>query len=96
MIHYTCDQCRCGLDAEHLRYVVRIEAHLALDACGLDAPDSDDDVAEIAELLTRTESEPGESLEDELHMRRRFDLCEACYRTFARAPWASPVGHAPR
>ena len=88
MIHFTCDRCKRVLDHEEdLRYVVKIEACAAMEACDVDDPEDDrDHLLEIHEILERSDLESGNCVGDDIYQKMRFDLCPECYRKFARNP----------
>jgi hypothetical protein len=90
MIQYSCDRCKCSIDAEEdLRYVVKMEVHATMDSPGCEESDLDrDNLLEIHEILERLEDSESEAIADDVYQRRRFDLCADCYRKFM----ASPVG----
>jgi hypothetical protein len=87
MIHYDCDFCKRVLDAEDLRYIVRMEVYAALDNTEADDSDNDRDhlqeIEDILEQLDATgEAPPG----DEVYQQLRFDLCAECRKKFLSDP----------
>lgn len=80
MIHYSCDRCRRLIETEDdLRYVVRLEIQAKF---GVD--EDTDDLPE--ELLERQEDVNDPFIDEETFSRRRFDLCNECYREYIRNP----------
>jgi hypothetical protein len=88
MIHYSCDRCKRVLDpADDLRYVVNMEIQAAMDPLDVDEPDDDrDHLLEIQEILERLEDADNDLIGDDIHQKRRFDLCPDCYRKFIKDP----------
>ena len=88
MIHFTCDRCKRVIDPEQeLRYVVRMEIEAVMDPIHENEPQDDrDHLLEIDEILERVETE--EAATDEVHHKRRYDLCPHCYRKFSANPLA--------
>ena len=88
MIHFTCDRCKRVIDPEQeLRYVVRMEIEAVMDPIHENEPQDDrDHLLEIDEILERVEAE--EVAAEEVHHKRRYDLCPQCYRKFAANPLA--------
>jgi hypothetical protein len=93
MGQFHCDRCGKGLLVDHdVRYEVRIEVKAGFDPPELTRDDLDRDwAAEIRKLLDSIEDEDATSLEEEVYVRRRYDLCPPC-----RAAWlADPFGGPP-
>jgi len=88
MIHYSCDRCKRTLDpAQDLRYVVKIDAQVALEP--LDNPESTDDrdyLEEVQELLEELSDADADDIALGLPVQRRFDLCIDCYRKYLQNP----------
>ena len=84
MIHYSCDLCKRELEADDLRYVVKLEVYAALDA---DEGDDDrDHLLEVQEALERLDSADDDCIGDEVFKQSRFDLCPECARRYAKNP----------
>jgi hypothetical protein len=100
MIHYSCDRCRKTIDPnEEIRYVVKLEVHVALDPLEVDEETSDRDY--LDEIQENLEKSPLNPLEDDCDPpprhesgQRTYDLCPACYRKFSQNPVGSDL-HAP-
>lgn len=88
MIRYTCDLCKCEIDAEHdLRYVVRIEVSAAMNPIDLEEPEDDrDHLLELHEILERLDDEVSEEIGDDVYQNMRFDLCAKCRQKFVKSP----------
>ena len=88
MIHYTCDRCQRMIDtANDLRYVVKLEAHAAMEP--LDPNDVEDDrdhLMEVHEILERADDHTSEFISDEIYQRKTFDLCADCFRQYSQNP----------
>lgn len=83
MIHYTCDCCKRELEADELRYVVRMEVFAALDpAADEELEDDRDHLQEIQDVLARTDVDDADSL----YEQRRYDLCPLCRKRFLQHP----------
>ena len=88
VIHYTCDRCKCAIDAENdLRYIVRLEVRAAMD-CGHEGDDEGDRdyLLELDEVLERAEDDSSDLVADDIYQQMRFDLCCECYRKFIKRP----------
>ena len=87
MMHFSCDRCKCELDSDDLRYVVKIEIHAAMDpVADEDLDDDRDHLMEIEDILENSLDEASEAIGDDIYQRRRFDLCPQCYRKFVQNP----------
>ena len=87
MMHFSCDRCKCDLDADDLRYVVKIEIHAAMDPVTDEELDDDrDHLMEIEDILENSLDEGSDAIGDDIYQRRRFDLCPQCYRRFVQNP----------
>jgi hypothetical protein len=87
MMHFSCDRCKCELDSDDLRYVVKIEIHAAMDpVADEDLEDDRDHLMEIEDILENSLDEASEAIGDDIYQRRRFDLCPQCYRKFVQNP----------
>ena len=87
MMHFSCDRCKCDLDGDDLRYVVKIEIHAAMDPITDDEFDDDrDHLMEIEDILENSLDEASGAIGDDVYQRRRFDLCPECYRKFVQNP----------
>jgi hypothetical protein len=87
MMHFSCDRCKCDLDADDLRYVVKIEIHAAMDPVTDEELDDDrDHLMEIEDILENSLDEASDAIGDDIYQRRRFDLCPQCYRHFVQNP----------
>lgn len=93
MIHHSCDRCKRAMDADELRYVLRMEVQAAMDMG--DADDDDrDHLLEIHEILERLADEESEDVGEEIYQRQRYDLCADCFRQFMENPLGAPAKHA--
>ncbi|HUE71723.1 MAG TPA: hypothetical protein VMP01_12625 [Pirellulaceae bacterium] len=87
MMHFSCDRCKCELDGDDLRYVVKIEIHAAMDpVADEDLEDDRDHLMEIEDILENSLDEASDAIGDDIYQRRRFDLCPECYRKFVQNP----------
>lgn len=88
MIHYSCDRCKCVIDAENdLRYIVKMEVYASCDPLdGAEDEGDRDHLLEIHEILERAEDASSELISDEVYHARRYDLCSDCYKKFVNAP----------
>jgi len=93
MIHYSCDRCKRVLDPEEdLRYVVKLEAHAAMEPLdGVVLDEDRDHLLELHEILERADDTGSELIGDDVYLRRCFDLCPECYRRFMRNPLGREV-----
>lgn len=87
MMHFSCDRCKCELDSDDLRYVVKIEIHAAMDpVADEDLEDDRDHLMEIEDILENSLDEASDAIGNDIYQRRRFDLCPQCYRKFVQNP----------
>jgi hypothetical protein len=84
MLHYTCDLCKRDIDADELRYVVKLEVFAALDPAECEELEEDrDHLLEVQELLEGlTDEEAG----DDAYCQAQYDLCPECARKFRKDP----------
>ena len=83
MIHYSCDRCKRTLTSNDVRYVVRMEVQATMEdenTVDLDR----DHLLEVQEILERLED--CEDLDEELYLRRSFDLCAECRQALVQNP----------
>lgn len=86
MIHYSCDRCHRKIDAQEIRYSVRIQIQAALDP---DEPDMDDDrdhLVELKGILDQLEDADYEEISQTAYQRCHYDLCTECHRQFVKNP----------
>jgi len=86
MIHYSCDCCKRELDAEDLRYVVKMEVFAACDPAAEDLDDDRDHLQEIQEILQRSGDLSDPQIGEEVYEQLRFDLCPECRKKFLKNP----------
>ncbi len=87
MIHYSCDCCKRALEAEDLRYVVKMEIYAAMDPSAVNELDDDrDHLAEIQEILQRSEETGEQAVGSDVYEELRFDLCPECRKKFIKNP----------
>jgi hypothetical protein len=87
MIHFSCDCCKRALDAEDLRYVVKMEVYAAFDPTAMDEREDDrDHLQEIQEILQRTEDATDPQISHDVYEQLRFDLCTECRKKFIKNP----------
>jgi hypothetical protein len=92
MIQYSCDLCKCTLDArDDLRYVVKIEVFAALDQEHNDTESEGDNLQEMQEILQRLEDHADEAIGDEVYQTVRYDLCPDCRAKFLKNPLGREV-----
>ena len=91
MIHFSCDRCKCTLDADNMRYVLRVEVQAAFDPCTECAEEEDrDHLLEIQEILERLDANESDDVGEDIYHRQRYDLCADCYRVFLENPLGVP------
>ncbi|MEX0675618.1 MAG: hypothetical protein WD063_00985 [Pirellulales bacterium] len=87
MIHYSCDCCKRALEAEDLRYVVKMEVYAAFDPSAMDESDDDrDHLQEIQEILQRSADDDDAQIGSDVYEQLRFDLCPECRKRFIQNP----------
>lgn len=93
MIHYSCDRCKRELDpAQELRYIVKIDAQVAMEPIDdVESPDDRDYLEEVQELLEELTDSPDDDVALGLPVQRRFDLCLDCYRKYLQNPLGEPA-----
>ena len=93
MIHYSCDRCKRILDpAQDLRYVIKINAQVALEPLdNHDSPDDRDYLEEVQELLEELADANDDDIALGLPVQKRFDLCIDCYRKYLQNPLGEPA-----
>ena len=92
MIHYSCDRCKQSIEHDELRYVIRLEIAATID--GNDVDDWNDDrdhLMELDEIMECAASLESELIGQDIHERRKFDLCPDCYRKYVRNPLGCEV-----
>ena len=90
MINYSCDLCKRPLDPEEeLRYVVKIDIHMALNTLDLDSPEPDTDhLDDLDEIIEQLDDLSDDAISEDIRQRLRFDLCPECRKKFL----ANPLG----
>jgi len=93
MIHYSCDRCKRHLDpAQDLRYIVKIDAQVALEPLDNQEPEDDRDyLEEVQELLEELADANEDDIALGLPVQKRFDLCVDCYRKYLQNPLGEPA-----
>ncbi len=87
MIHYSCDCCKRPIEPQNeLRYVVRMEAYVAMDPCNEDDGSDRDHLEEVQDILERLEQEDGEQMSSDVYREMRYDLCSECHKKFVADP----------
>jgi len=87
MLHYSCDRCKQEIASSDVRYVVKLEAFVAMDPQECEELDDDrDHLIEIQEILERLEDDEEADLGDALYQKRRYDLCSVCHREYMKNP----------
>ena len=87
MIHYSCDCCKRSIDTQdELRYVVRMEAYVAMDPAGEDDEADRDHLEEVQDILQRLEEEDCEQMSRDVYREMRYDLCSECHKKFVADP----------
>jgi len=83
----SCDRCgKSLLIEEETRYLARVEVVAAYDPPELTRADLERDFdAEIRRLVRSMEGREGRSLEEEVAVIRRFDLCPPCRGAFVKS-----------
>lgn len=86
MIRYTCDRCKCDINPnEELRYTVHVEIKAVFDS-PIDEDPETDHLLELDEILERLDDEESDLINDDVYQRRRYDLCNQCYKQYQRNP----------
>jgi hypothetical protein len=95
MIHYSCDLCKREIvSGEEVRYVVKLEAHAAIEPLAESERDDDrDHLEEIQEILAELGDDDALDVAPET-AHCQFDLCRECYRKFIRNPLGRDLVHA--
>lgn len=90
MLHIACDRCKRTLDPQYdVRYVVKIEVHVALEPLLADNVEDDrDHLAEIHEALEGAQSAASDASLDDAYQQRRFDMCAECFQRYQQNPLA--------
>ena len=89
MIHYTCDRCQREIDADELRFSMKLELSAVFDPRPVDEQDDDrDHLLEIQEILEQLDNSAGDEVSDEIHQELRYDLCAECSRKLRKNPLA--------
>jgi hypothetical protein len=93
MIHYSCDRCKRELDpSQELRYIVKIDAQVAMEPLeDQESPDDRDYLEEVQELLEELTDSDDDDIALGLPVQKRFDLCLDCYRKFLQNPLGEPL-----
>lgn len=92
MIHHSCDCCKRELDADDLRYVVKMEVYAALDpSASYDQDEDRDHLQEIQEILQRAEDASDPQIGSDVYEQLRFDLCSDCRKRFVKNPLGREV-----
>lgn len=92
MIHYSCDRCKRSLEADELRYLIRIEAQAIIESHEADELDDErDHLLEIHEILERMNEDETEFTDASLYQKRRHDLCPECFRKYMKNPVGGDV-----
>jgi hypothetical protein len=87
MIHYSCDRCKCEIDAKNdLRYIVRIEIEAAMDRDDCELADEIDHLMELDETLGQIDEMDDEVVGADIYEKKRYDLCADCYRHYIKNP----------
>ena len=101
MIHYTCDRCKCRINAdEELRYSVQVEVKAVFESSDHLIDDNDTDhLLELDEILERLDDEESAAIGDDVYQRRRYDLCSDCFKQYQKNPLGReaslPLGFSP-
>ncbi len=84
----SCDRCGVSLLVESdVRYVVNLEAYAAYDPLEITSGELERDFdAEYRALIDRIEVTSADELEEQVYVRRSYDLCPACHGTFLKDP----------
>ncbi len=92
MIHYSCDCCKRALDADDLRYVVKLEVYAAFDPSAMNELDDDrDHLQEIQEILQGAADASDPQIGADVYEQKRFDLCSDCRKRFIKNPLGRDV-----
>ena len=87
MIRYECDKCGKPLAAnDRQRYIVKMEVFAAADHVDFDAEEIANPKLEMAKVLSQLANADPDEIEDQTYRSFRYDLCNACRRTFIKKP----------
>ncbi len=81
MIKYICDRCSALMEKDRLRYQVRLEIFAAYDGLEFKEADrrsSQDIRKEIEDLIKQMEDMDEQELQDQVHVKFEYDLCQKC------------------
>lgn len=86
MIHYSCDRCHRKIDAQEIRFSVRIQVQAALDPSESEMDDDRDHLVELQGILDQLEDADYEEISQTAYQRCDYDLCTECHRQFVKNP----------
>ena len=91
MIHYSCDRCRRPMAQDEIRYVMRMEVQATTDdPVDMEAELDRDHLMEVHEILERMDECDSDELNEQLYVRKCFDLCADCREAIVANPMGSP------
>ncbi len=87
MLHYTCDRCKRSLHSSaDVRYQIKIDVQCIGASDDVDSlTDDSDALSELHQLLDGLQSDEATPMTS-CAVQTHYDLCEDCYRHFARNP----------
>ncbi len=85
--YYTCDRCGARIEANELRYVLKMNIFAAYDTMKIELSDLEKDYEdEIRKLIEKIEHMDPKQLQEDVFKQFSFDLCRGCQQKFLRNP----------
>ena len=92
MIQYICDRCHRKIEAQELRFSVRIQIQAALDPNEAEMDEDRDHLVELQGILNEMEDADYEEISQTAFQQCNYDLCSDCHRQFVKNPLATDAG----
>lgn len=89
MIHYSCDRCHRKIDAQEIRYSVRVQIQAAINPSEPEMDDDRDHLIELQGILDQLEDADYQEISQTAYQRFHYDLCTECHRQFVKNPLAT-------
>ena len=85
--YYCCDRCGARIEANELRYMLKMNIFAAYDTLKIEHSDLKKDYEdEIRKLIEKMEQMDPKELEEDVFKKLKFDLCRRCHRAFLKSP----------
>lgn len=85
MIRYYCDRCKCEIDPHvDLRFEIAVEAMPAMDDSQCN--DGLGHLEVFESYLEQSDASMECGLGEDLYIKRKFDVCHACYKQYLQNP----------